>query len=510
MLPNSQTTINGLLPNGELDFAWLGQNCDVLLDKAVLKLLIDYFGGVNLSNHGKVIRFAKRAKGKPIRINLGDATYNGAVSSAKRSKELIIANECDLTTEKTRCEKRSSVRITVKDVCADYQSNELVGLKPATIKGYKTLLNRLVKHFNHIPLEKLNHYDVESWVTSNLDNSALSWKTIKETLWMLEQIISRAKLMNITQVNQGAVDFKKLKKYLSRFEQREKTVDDTKTLSVDDLQTLEALSHEELLQHNLHIIRDSALLTAKSVATRSGEARAIALEDVLRDENGDYKINVVRSLVLEQFKQPKTYNKCLSVVDVFGVAKLYLERLIDDAQGYSSRQLEVLNQNNEVELQSVTPLVINPATGNPYTEKEYRKEFYRLQEYAGIEEPIPPKQLRHTAVKTFQDAGVAVEDFCKQLTHANHSTTIKFYAGAVQLRNSPEKTKMINIKLDNLWSTENKPLEKNRLKKKEKCRQPTVPMRINLDNKQKLKAWESIHSVVIERQPKLIHLPNSP
>ncbi|WP_420936074.1 tyrosine-type recombinase/integrase [Alteromonas sp. A081] len=510
MLPNSQPTINGLLPNGELDFAWLAQNCDALLDKEVLKLLINFHQGVNLSIHGKLIRFAKRVNGKPLRINLGNATFAGVAFSAKKSQELITVSDCELVAEKSKSERRNSVKIRIEDVCIEYLSKEVVGLKPATIKGYKTLLNRLVKNFNHIPLERLSHCDVEKWLTSNLDNTALSWKTIKETLWMLEQIISRAKLMNITLVNQGAVDFKKLKKYLSRFEQQEKTVDDTKTLSVNDLQTLEALSHEELLQHNLHIIRDSALLTAKSVATRSGEARAIALEDVLRDENGDYKINVVRSLVLEQFKQPKAYNKCLSVVDVFGVAKLYLERLIDDAQGYNSRQLEVLNHNNEVELQNVTPLVINPATGNPYTEKEYRNEFYRLQEYAGIEEPIPPKQLRHTAVKTFHDAGVAVEDFCKQLTHANHSTTIKFYAGAVQLSNSPEKTKMINIKLDNLWSTENKPLEKNRLKEKEKCRQPTVPMRINLDNMQKLKAWESIHPFVIERQPKLIHLPNSP
>lgn len=507
---NNQLIIEGLLPCGQLDLSWLVQNSDAPLDKTVLKLLIKLFEGVNLSIHGNKIRFAKRLGGKLIRINLGDATYNGVVDSAKISQELITASESDLIVEKAARGNRSVVTIALKDICEDYQSNEMVGLKPATIKGYKTLLNRLIKHFNHIPLNKLNHCEVERWVTSNLSTAALNWKTIKETLWMLEQILNRARSSGARSVEQSFVDFKKLQKYLKRFKQRHRTVDDTKTLALDDLAKLEALSYQELKQQNLHIIRDSALLTAKAVAARSGEVRAIALEDISRNEGGNYRINISRALVLEQYKEPKAFDRSLSVVDVFDVAKPYLERLIKHAKLYDKRSINVLNENNEVVTKNVKLLVINPITGNPYSEKEYRSEFYRLQNFADISDPVAPKQLRHTAAKVFKKAGIDVEDSSKQLTHATQDTTIEFYAGVVQRGNTQEKTNLINAKLHKFWTEEQK--EPGDIKKQPSKLNHSISLSKAIQRKKNPKLNQSKVFQPQEKfhQPKLNSLPNSP
>lgn len=510
MTSTCQSIIKGLDADGNLDLDWLMDHGNVVLDASVVKAFIGRKEGKNLQIHGNTIRFAKRFEGKPIRVNLGTCTADGVIYSVNKAKLLSLMSVDELHAEKSKRQKRSSVEVTIGDVCKDYEQKEMVGLKPATVKGYKTLLNRLVKYFNHKPLSNLNHHDVESWLTSVLGSTELSWKSAKETLWMLDQILSRARLIGITSVAEGVIDFKNLQKYLARFKKRNRTVDDTRTLTLDDIAALEALSHEELARQNLHVIRDSALLTAKAVAARSGESRAIALEDISKDQSGNYKINVVRSIVLEEFKEPKVFDKSLSSIDVFDVAEPYLERLIKDAQSYPRKEIQVTNENNEVVTQKIRLLVINPCTGNHYTEKEYREEFYRLQKFANIAEPIPPKQLRHTAVRIFNEAGVTVEDFSKQLTHANDNTTVEFYAGVVSRGNTPEKTNLINTKLNKLWTKEQK--QPNDIKKQNPPmhRPISVGKIIQRKNQSNLNTSSVFQPQEKYHQPNPIYLPNSP
>ena len=510
MTSTCQSISKGLDAEGNLDLDWLMDHGDVMLDASVVKAFIERKKGSSLQIHGNTIRFAKRFEGKPIRVNLGKCTADGVVYSVKKAKLFALMSEEELHVEKSKREKRCSVKVMIADVCKDYEQKEMVGLKPATVKGYKTLLNRLVKYFNQKPLSNLNHHDVESWLTSVLGSTELSWKSAKETLWMLDQILSRARLMGITVEVKGAIDFKNLQKYLVRFKTRNKTVDDTRTLTPGDIAALEALSHKELARQNLHVIRDSALLTAKAVAARSGEARAIALEDISKDDCGNFKINVSRTLVLEKFKEPKNYDKSLSSIDVFEVAEPYLERLIKDAQSYAKRQIQVTKENNDIVTQDVRFLVINPITGNPYTEKEYRSEFYRLQNFANIAKPIPPKQLRHTAAKVFKVAGIEVADFSKQLTHANDNTTIEFYSGVVSRGNTPETTNVINTRLNKLWSKEQK--QPSDIKKQ----RPKLHRSISVSKVNQRKNKSNLHpSSVFQlqekyHQPNLISLPNSP
>ncbi|WP_340676733.1 tyrosine-type recombinase/integrase [Paraglaciecola sp.] len=181
-----------------------------------------------------------------------------------------------------------------------------------------------------------------------------------------------------------------------------------------------------------------------------------------------------------------------------------------DAQSYAKRQIQVTKENNDIETQEVSFLVINPVTGNPYTEKEYRSEFYRLQKFAKIAKPIPPKQLRHTAVRIFNEAGVTVEDFSKQLTHANHKTTVEFYAGVVSRGNTPEKTNLINTKLNILSTEEQKQpcdIKKLRPKLHRSISMGKVNQRKkkrNLNKSSVFKPQEKYHT------PNLIYLPNSP
>lgn len=510
MTSTCQSIIKGLDADGNLDLDWLMDHGNVVLDASVVKAFIERKEGKNLQIHGNTIRFAKRFEGNPIRVNLGKCTADGVIYSVNKAKLFARMSEDELHAEKSKREKRCSVKVTIADVCAEYERKEMVGLKPATVKGYKTLLNRLIKLFSHKPLGKLNHLDVESWLTSSLDNRELSWKTVKETLWMLDQILSRARLMGITVAVKGAIDFKNLQKYLVRFKTRNKTVDDTRTLTLDDLVGLETLSHKELVIQNLHVVRDAALLTAKAVAARSGEARAIALEDISKDDCGNFKINVSRTLVLEKFKEPKNYDKSLSSIDVFEVAEPYLERLIKDAQSYAKRQIQVTKENNDIVTQEVRFLVINPITGNPYTEKEYRSEFYRLQSFANIAKPIPPKQLRHTAAKVFKVAGIEVADFSKQLTHANDNTTAEFYSGAVSRGNTPEKTNLINTKLNKLWTKEQK--QTNDIKKQNPPmhRPISVGKIIQRKNQSNLNTSSVFQPQEKYHQPNPIYLPNSP
>jgi integrase len=510
MTSTCQSITKGLDAKGNLDLEWLMDHGNVVLDASVVKAFIERKKGKNLQIHGNTIRFAKRFEGKLIRVNLGKCTADGVIYSVNKEKLLSLMSVDELHAEKSKRQKRSSVKVTIGPVCKDYEHKEMVGLKPATVKGYKTLLNRLVKYFNHKPLSNLNHHDVESWLTSVLDSKELSWKSAKETLWMLEQILSRARLIGISSIAEGVIDFKNLQKYLARFKKRNRTVDDTRTLTLADIAALEALSHEELVRQNLHVIRDSALLTAKAVAARSGEARAIALEDISKDDCGNFKINVSRTLVLEKFKEPKNYDKSLSSIDVFEVAEPYLERLIKDAQSYAKRQIQVTKENNDIVTQDVRFLVINPITGNPYTEKEYRNEFYRLQNFANIAKPIPPKQLRHTAAKVFKVAGIEVADFSKQLTHANDNTTAEFYSGAVSRGNTPETTNVINSKLNKLWTEEQKqPSDIKKQHPKLHC-SITVSKAIQRKKKSNLNTSSVFMPQEKYHQPNPIYLPNSP
>ena len=154
--------------------------------------------------------------------------------------------------------------------------------------------------------------------------------------------------------------------------------------------------------------------------------------------------------MLEEFKTPKNFNENLSEIDVFDISIPYLARLIDNASKYLETEVNVLLQDNKYERQTVNLLVVNPVTGLPYTEREYRYEFYRLQEFVGVQNPVPPKQLRHTAAKVFKQAGIDVSVFSKQLTHSDDKTTEKFYSGITPCQNSKEEVTTINTKMNKL------------------------------------------------------------